>query len=458
MILDKLIISKDCLIKEALSKMESNNFEMLFVEDLKKNIIGVISDGDIMRKIISGVSLETKIQQNINKNFIWLTENYNKEEAIKLFDSKIRYIPVLNKNKNLVDILYRDKLLYNKEDSVYIRSVSPVRISFGGGGSDLTHYFVNSRGAVMNTTISLFCHATLEFRKDYKISIESQDLKDKIVFQNIEELTHSKNKKFGLIISTIKLVNPTFGFNLYINSDFDIGSGLGGSSSVCSAVLGCFNEIRKDKWTKYELSEIAYQAERFVLGISGGWQDQYATVFGGINFIEFSKEKNIIHPLNIDNNILIEFEESLILCNTGINHDSGNIHDSQRVTMEKQITKEKVKLNVDLTYEMKDNLLRGDLYTLGTNLNQAWQLKKEFNNLISNSEIDNIYDYAISNGAIGGKLLGAGGGGYFLFYVTPFKKIKLLDALKKIGLKTQTVKFTKKGLQTWTVRYNFNKI
>ena len=109
-----------------------------------------------------------------------------------------------------------------------------------------------------------------------------------------------------------------------------MSSGLGGSAAVSASILGCFNQFKTDKWTRHELSELAFQAERLYLGIAGGWQDQYATIFGGLNFIEFESKQNIIHPLRIDKEIINELEESLILCDTGKGHDSGEIHEDQR--------------------------------------------------------------------------------------------------------------------------------
>ena len=299
---------------------------------------------------------------------------------------------------------------------IYIRARAPVRMSFGGGGSDLTHYFLESNGAVINATISLYSHCTLKIREDKIIILNSIDLNDKIEFNNIEELLMYKGK-FSLIQSVIKAIKPTFGFELYIHSDFPMSSGLGGSAVVTSSILGCFNQFRYDKWDKHDISEIAFQAERLHLGVAGGWQDQYATVFGGLNFMEFNKDQNIINPIRLSNDTILELEESLVLCNTGTTHDSGNIHDDQKEQTKSSSVKERIESNVHLTFEMRNYLLKGNLYDFGKALHKAWELKKSFSTKISNPILDKVYDGAIQNGAIGGKLLGAGGGGYFLFYV-----------------------------------------
>ena len=178
-----------------------------------------------------------------------------------------------------------------------------MRISFAGGGSDLTHYFMSDVGSVLNATISLYAHATLRPRDDRKVTISSLDLKDTIEASDLETFLACSDK-FDLFRGLLQLIKPNFGFDLYVRCDFPQGSGLGGSSAVLAAILGCFNEFRSDKWNEYELAELAFQSERIILDISGGWQDQYATVFGGFNFMEFKREQNIIHSLRLNKNII----------------------------------------------------------------------------------------------------------------------------------------------------------
>jgi D-glycero-alpha-D-manno-heptose-7-phosphate kinase len=254
----------------------------------------------------------------------------------------------------------------------------------------------------------------------------------------------------------LHVVRPTHGFELYLNSDFPVGSGLGGSATIAAVVLGCFNKLRNDKWNQHELSEIAFQAERLDLGVAGGWQDQYAAVFGGFNFIEFDSEENIVHPIRVNPDVLLELEECLILCDTGIDHHSGNIHENQKEMMSLHSIRKMVAENVDLSYAIRNYLLRGELQKFGECLDKAWRLKRNFSSMISSSHIDSIYDGAIKNGAIGGKLLGAGGGGFFIFYVPPFKKIALMDYLASQNLTLQTFCFELDGLKTWISREDIN--
>ena len=159
-----------------------------------------------------------------------------------------------------------------------------------------------------------------------------------------------------------------------------------------------------------------------------------------------------MNPIRIHPEVALELEESLVLCNTGIKHNS-DIHDDQRETMTSTSSvRELVKANVELTYSTRNFLLRGQLTKFGSSLNKAWLLKRNFSSQISNDYIDDIYNGALSNGAIGGKLLGAGGGGYFIFYVPPFKKNNLIGYLKSRELSVQPFRFEPDGLKTWKSR------
>ena len=172
--------------------------------------------------------------------------------------------------------------------------------------------------------------------------------------------------------------------------------------------------------------------------------------------MEFRMEQNIVQPLRIHAETLLELEESLILCDTGMIHDSGNIHQDQRLQMEQQEVRKLVQANVDLSYRMRNQLLRGKLLQFGQSIDKAWQLKRQLSCKISSERLDQIYENARNNGAIGGKLLGAGGGGFFLFYVTPFRKHELMAHLKQAGLKVRPFLFEQDGLQAWTVREGKN--
>ena len=453
--LEKFIIPQTASLREALNQIELNHHGIILSVDEAGSVTGLATDGDIRRKLLDGHGLESPISNCVNPDFIAEDACTPREVLLKRLDQRIRVIPLLDADRRLVGLVSRDHLPVRDEEAVFARARAPVRISFGGGGSDLTHYFSGQNGAVINTTISLYSHATMRVRDDEKVSIHSLDLNESLHADSLQQAL-AKEDRFGLIKALLRIVQPDFGFDLYLHSDFPMNSGLGGSAVVSATVLGCFNQFRLDQWDPHELAELAFQAERLYLGVAGGWQDQYATVFGGFNFIEFRMEQNIVHPLRIHPDILLELEESLILCDTGTTHDSGNIHKDQRSQMEDQAIRTQVDTNVQLSYRIRNQLLRGKLHDFGHSLHDAWQLKRQFSSKISNSRLDQIYEEARAHGALGGKLLGAGGGGFFLFYVPPFKKHELIQHLEASKLQVRPFRFEQDGLRAWTVRERKN--
>jgi D-glycero-alpha-D-manno-heptose-7-phosphate kinase len=457
MILPQFLISHSASLRETLTRIEDNKHGIILTTDASGAVVGLATDGDIRRKLLEGASLDDPISTCVNPDFVWADQAASRELLLKQLDHRIRVIPLLDAKRQLCGIVSRDQLPLLVEERTYARARSPVRISFGGGGSDLTHFFEGHGGAVINTTISLYSHATLRVRSDEQVIVHSRDLGASLHAQNLAEALQQPGR-FGLIQALLKTVHPDFGFELFLHSDFPMNSGLGGSAVVSAAVLGCFNQFRQDQWDLHELAELAFQAERLYLGVAGGWQDQYATVFGGFNFMEFRMDQNIVHPLRIQTDILLELEQSLVLCDTGVSHDSGNIHQDQRRHMQQEDIRQQVKNNVELTYKIRNHLLRGRLLQFGQALHEAWQQKRQFSDKISSPKLDQVYDDARSHGAVGGKLLGAGGGGFFVFYVPPFRKHDLMNHLEGAGLKIRPFRFEPQGLSAWSAREKKNHL
>jgi D-glycero-alpha-D-manno-heptose-7-phosphate kinase len=451
------LISELGSLRQALTLIEANQHGIIFTTDCSGAVVGVATDGDIRRRLLAGGTLDDRIESCANPDFVWADQATPRELLLKQLDQRIRVIPLLDATRSLTGIVSRDHLPVQVEERVYARARSPVRISFGGGGSDLTHYFVGDAGAVINSTISLYSHATLRVRNDERVIVHSRDLRESLDAPDLQSALIRRDE-FGLVQSLLKAVHPDFGFELYLHSDFPMKSGLGGSAALCGAVLGCFNQFRQDRWDPHELAELAFLAERLYLGVAGGWQDQYATVFGGFNFMEFRMDQNIVHPLRIHQDTLLELEESLILCDTGTTHESGDIHQDQRLHMQHEEVHRRAQANVELTYRIRNHLLRGRLLEFGQTLHEAWQLKRQLGSKISNSALDKIYADAISCGVVGGKLLGAGGGGFYLFYVPPFRKHSVIDALEGAGLSIRPFRFEPEGLRAWSVREGRNHL
>ena len=259
--IEKYLINENRPIKDALMKVDENHYGFIFSCNDEGKVVGLATDGDIRRGMIKGIKLDDPIAQCANPDFVWAQDNISREMLIKRLDSHIKFIPILDTSGKLTAVISRDYLPLQAEQAVYIRSRAPVRVSFGGGGSDLTNYFCDNPGAVINTAISIYSHGVMRIREDSKIMISSLDLGETLTADDLDDAISQKGP-FGLIQSLLHVVRPKYGFELCLHSDFPVGSGLGGSATISAAVLGCFNMLRRDQWNQHEIAEIAFQAER----------------------------------------------------------------------------------------------------------------------------------------------------------------------------------------------------
>ncbi len=336
-----------------------------------------------------------------------------------------------------------------------IRSRSPVRVSSGGGGTDVSPYCDEKGGCVVSATVNKYSYSTLQTRADQEIHLESADFLKNIRFGHVNDIVY--NNELDLIKAVIKRFNTTgVGLSVFMRSDVPPKSGLGSSAAAFAAMIGLFNHMRREKkMTDYEVAELAYKLEREELKIGGGKQDQYATVFGGLNYIEFGNNWVRVNPLRMKKDHILELEKNMILLYTKPREtrDGGDIIRDQTksyVNREQDVIKAFDKTK-EIAEEMRFALLRGDLNRFGQLLHEGWETKKRFSPMIANGYINDIYDLAIKNGAVGGKMTGAGGGGFMLFYCEPNKEHKVVEKMEQAGLKPFSFTFDFDGLQTWDV-------
>ncbi len=353
-----------------------------------------------------------------------------------------------------------------------IRSRSPVRISFGGGGTDVPPFCDEHGGCVVSATINKYSYATLESRTDSEIHIESGNFLKKLRFDSVDEMTY--NNELDLLKAAIKSLNTTkMGLNIFLRSDVPPKSGLGGSASCFVALIGLFNHMRMNNMTNYEIAELAYKIEREELKIGGGKQDQYAAVFGGINYIEFGNGWVRVNPLRIKKDHILELEKNLVLAYVGDRpkedvvreYITGKIKTNDIIGDQVKALIEKKESVIDamnktkvIAQEMRRSLMTGDLIGFGELMHKAWEEKKKFSKMVSNPYINGLYDLARKHGAIGGKITGAGGGGFMLFFCEPNKEQIVSEQLEKAGAKPISFAFEFDGLQTWEVNYLSGKV
>ncbi len=237
--------------------------------------------------------------------------------------------------------------------------------------------------------------------------------------------------------------------------DAPAGSGLGSSSSLVVSMVDALREVLSAPLGPYEVARLAYEIERVDLGLSGGRQDQYAAAFGGINFIEFlADERVIVTPLRARRNVFCELESSLVVCFSGQSRESAKIIDQQTSVMRTANTvgMEALHQLKSDALEMKRAFTEGDIDHMAAVLRSSWEAKKATASAVSNGRIDSLLDLGLQNGALAGKVSGAGGGGFIFFFVHPENRFRLMAALNGANGHATSVKFTEQGCETWTFR------
>jgi D-glycero-alpha-D-manno-heptose-7-phosphate kinase len=337
-----------------------------------------------------------------------------------------------------------------------IRSKAPLRIGLAGGGTDVSPYSDLYGGAILNATIDLYAYASLEPLNDGTIEfcIDGTDKSVRLSSQKELELVEGFELFIGVYNRLVKKYDlQPLSFRLTSFIEAPQGSGLGTSSTIVVSLIGAFMEWLKLPLGKYDIAHLAYEIERIDLNMSGGKQDQYAATFGGVNFMEFlANDQVIVNPLQLKDEILYELEFNLLLYFTATQRLSATIINEQvkNVKDKNEKSVEAMHNLKEQAQQMKDSLLRGELSKIGEILHFGWTNKKQMAHSITNELIDNVYTTAITTGATGGKISGAGGGGFMFFYCPAVTKVKVAKAIEGLGGRVQSFKFTREGLTTWT--------
>lgn len=324
---------------------------------------------------------------------------------------------------------------------------APVRISFSGGGTDFPEYFMKYGGCVLSTTIDKYITVKLHKKEDSEdIKIHLESFKSTKVIKSTT-LRRVVNDLYTPIISTLRMFHEIPGLELDISSDIKPGNGLGTSSALIVSLIGGLSACSKARITKEQLAQKAIYLEREILGRTGGFQDQYASSFGGFNLMEFYKKDTVsVTSVRISHETLKNLEDNLLLFQLKGNRNSSikqatlvrNILQNKKVIQALHLLKRN-------TYKMQDALRDNNLNDFAKILHLNWELKKDTSSVISNNQIDSIYKKALQNGAIGGKLLGAGGGGCLLLYCPVNDQNSLKKSLQTFDGRFIDFKFESKG-------------
>jgi D-glycero-alpha-D-manno-heptose-7-phosphate kinase len=339
-----------------------------------------------------------------------------------------------------------------------IRSKAPLRIGLAGGGTDVSPYSDLYGGKVLNATINLYARVSIEPLDNGKIVLESIDMDEHQVLDSDSQLELDGKLEIlkGVYNRVVRdFINKPLSFKLTTFVDVPKGSGLGSSSTITVAVLGAFVEWLNLPLGEYDIAHLAYEIERVDLKMAGGKQDQYAATFGGINFMEFeANDKVIVNPLRIKSDYLNELENNILIYYTGTSRLSAQIIEKQSENFSKNSDNaieaaHKLKEQAVL---MKEAILMGKLDRIGDILDFGWQNKKQTAGGISNPIIDELYEKAKMAGASGGKISGAGGGGFMMIYAPANARYTVIKALSDFGGLFYPFDFTSTGLTTWITK------
>lgn len=454
---DAMAMAPEGSIRHAIDRMNKNEEGLIFVVGQNRELRGVVTSALVNLHLAKPqASLEDSLEKiMLSEGLSFAREGDSPDKVAEIMLPRTNRLPILNSQNQIVDIVYRQEAIERKQAPVY-RGKAPLRISFSGGGTDKEDYFIRfGTGIVISATIDRYCHASAKPRQDLIVRINNCGGEEVLDLRKGKIPINQKNPLIKAVINTLK---PDFGFDLYLQNDVPPQRGLGSSGSFAVLLTDLITEMQGKYLTSDQVAELARKAEVQELGIRGGWQDQYAAKIGGFNLIEFSKGKIIPSSLLLSPEVVNELEESLVLCYVGKAHDSGKVHEAQEKKFEEQ--EEKIKYSLEqlkeIAFGIRNCLVSKNpsrVRQIGEYLHESWLIKKGLAAAISSSDIDGIYQKGLDYGAVGGKLLGAGNGGYMLFFCAPEKRKRLYDKLKADGLETLDFRFERHpaGSQIWKV-------
>lgn len=333
---------------------------------------------------------------------------------------------------------------------------APFRLGLAGGGTDVSPYCDQFGGAVVNATINQFAHASIIPRNDGRIVLIQENTNRRMEVTATLELAVDDAflLQIGVYNHVVKhYAQAPLSFELVTSMDVPSGSGLGTSSTLVVAILAAFAEWLNLPLDKHDLAKTAFEIERIDLKMNGGRQDQYAATFGGFNFIEFKQDGQVlVNPLHLDKRFVNDLSYYLVLFYMKSSRESSSIIAKQQENVRKGNTQaiEATHALKLFTQELQEALTDSDLEKVGQLMHSSWQNKKKLSEHITNSKIDLLYEAALNAGAIGGKISGAGGGGFMVFCCPEHTRTQVIQALQEFGGKVFPYSFVDQGVERWT--------
>lgn len=441
---DKLI-NEFCLpVKSSLidffRRLEEKKVRSLIVIDESGYLIGTISEGDIRRGRLNGI--ETDVIDDYLNRFP-IKKNVNEDvSALYKFDLTKGPVPVVDELGIVVDVIHPSSNSLNPSSELNgLNVIAPSRISIAGGGSDVAYWFSENEGKVLNLAINRYARVSFKIRDDDQIIWASKNL-------GVKE-THCRKKESNdsLVDTVIRKFPGLPGLDIEICCDFDPGTGLGGSSSLVVAMCLGLSTLQGKLLSKKQLVSLAYEIERIDHGISGGWQDHIAAVYGGLISSQFSQRDMEVIKLDISEEFLDLASSSFFLSRIGLNRSSGEIHNklSHRREQSKPEFERKMRAIVKLVNETMEIVGTSSWDQLGQVIDKGWMLKKTFDAIINPPEVEARYELLKNCGSTGARLVGAGGSGYFLCYVPLGRQLEFLQKTQAANLNIERLGIDQRG-------------
>lgn len=313
---------------------------------------------------------------------------------------------------------------------------APMRITLGGGGTDLPSYYSKFGGFILSAAIDKYIYI-------YVNRPAADDL-IRVKYSRYEEITEADEVQHDLVRPALKLLGILNNVEIVSMADVPAGTGLGSSSTYLIALLTSLYELKRERVPTQALAEFAFKVEKEMAGHPVGKQDHYLAAFGGITCLEIKRDgKVLVSPLNISITTAEDLHSRLLLFFTGINRSANNILQQQHRDTQKEdpTVVDSLHRTKEMGYRVKEYLEKGDLEKFGLLLHEHWENKKRRASSISNPEIDGWYEKAREAGALGGKVIGAGGGGFLMLYCPIRKKGAVRKALSAVGIKEMPYNF-----------------
>ena len=416
---------------------------IVLVVDAGRVLLGTATEGDVRRALLAGKTLQDAIEAVMERHCTVAVRGCTPNQLLPLFDRKVRHVPLVDETGVVIDlVLYSAFEVAADQPAGIVCARAPMRMSFAGGGSDLSHRFSEAGGAVVSVAISKYGHAIVESRDDGLIRIRCEDTGHVVDAVGPEELVY--DGMLDLQKAAIRLIRPGRAFTLRTYSDLPKGSGLGGSSALMVAVIAALAKFSRRELSRAQIADVAFQAERIELEHTGGWQDQYAAAFGGLNLIEFEASGITVTPVALAPEVRSELESGLLLCQLTLGRNSSQIQ-----ALSHQAPVPDTASQSAMAYKCLRALVRGDLTRFGAVLTESWRLKRQLGAHVATPEVDAVLETGLAAGAAGGKLLGAGGGGHVLLFAEPRNVAAVVGAVRAAGYVVHSPALQWGGVEAW---------